>query len=330
MKEDTMPATLRRSAPPASTTSASSASPAQRLQREFAAVRVAFTWFGVRKTLSSEQKAQAAEPFGAEGQFLSAAKKLFDTKHPKFQQLTSVRTRVVGYWKGLSLPYPEPGVRLLRQEEVGRFDDRMAEFHQELAEAVQALDEHYAQLKAAARERLGTLYGEADYPPTLLGLFDVEWSYPSVEPPEYLMRLNPHLYQQERERMAQRFDEAVRLAEEAFTTEFSKLVAHLTERLTAAPDGERKVFRDSAIGNLREFFERFRSLNVRSGADLDRLVEAAQQALAGVDPQAVRDSAGLRQQVSAQLASVQAALDRMLVDQPRRRVLRTKQGEVKA
>lgn len=328
-----MPATLRRTTPPAPATSASSASatsPARRLRREFAAVKVAFTWFGVRKTLSSEQKAQAAEPFGAEGQFLSAGKKLLDTKHPKFQQVTSVRTRVVSYWKGLSLPYPEPGVRLLRQDEVGRFDERMAEFRQELAEAVQALDEHYGQLKAAARERLGSLYSEADYPPSLLGLFDVEWSFPSVEPPEYLMRLNPHVYEQERERMAQRFDEAVRLAEEAFTAEFSRLVAHLTERLTAAPGGERKVFRDSAIGNLREFFERFRSLNVRSSADLDRLVEAAQGALAGVDPQAVRDSEALRRQVSAQLSSVQTALDEMVVDQPRRRILRTRQGEVKA
>jgi hypothetical protein len=329
-----MPATLRgRHAPGAPSpgiTAAAGTTPARRLQREFAAVKVAFTWFGVRKTLSSEQKAQAAEPFGAEGQFLSAGKKLFDTKHPKFQEVTSVRTRVVSYWKGLSLPYPEPGVRLLRQDEVGRFDERMAEFRRELTDAVQALDEHYGQLKAAARDRLGSLYSDADYPPTLLGLFDVEWSYPSVEPPEYLMRLNPHLYQQERERMAQRFDEAVRLAEEAFTAEFSKLVAHLTERLTTAPGGERKVFRDSAIGNLREFFERFRSLNVRSSGDLDRLVEAAQGALAGVDPQAVRESAALRKQVSAQLASVQTVLDQLVVNQPRRRILRTGRGEAKA
>lgn len=42
---------------------ASAASAAQRLRANFAATRVSFTWFGVRKTLSSEQKAQAAEQF---------------------------------------------------------------------------------------------------------------------------------------------------------------------------------------------------------------------------------------------------------------------------
>ena len=54
--------------------------PAQRLQKTMAAARVSFTWLGVRKTLSREQKEQAAESFGAEGQYLSAAKKLLDVR----------------------------------------------------------------------------------------------------------------------------------------------------------------------------------------------------------------------------------------------------------
>src|SRR5688572_190928 len=58
---------------------AADASASQRLRTNFAAARVSFTWFGVRKGLSAEQKTQAAESFGAEGQFISAAKKLLDT-----------------------------------------------------------------------------------------------------------------------------------------------------------------------------------------------------------------------------------------------------------
>src|SRR5689334_4795401 len=51
----------------------------QRLQQRMAAVRLSFTWLGVRKTLTPEQKAQAAEPFGAQHSYLSAGKKLLDT-----------------------------------------------------------------------------------------------------------------------------------------------------------------------------------------------------------------------------------------------------------
>src|SRR5579872_2179967 len=82
----------------------------RRLRAATAAVRLAFTWFGTRKTLTPEQKAQAADTFGAEGNFLSAGKKLIDTKHPAFKTVTGVRGRIVSYWRGISLPYPEPGI----------------------------------------------------------------------------------------------------------------------------------------------------------------------------------------------------------------------------
>ena len=63
------------------------------------------------------------------------------------------------------------------------------------------------------------------------------------------------------------------MAEEAFLAEFGRLVAHLTERITGAgDDGTAKVFRDSAIDNLEDFFARFKQLNVRSNAQLDDLL----------------------------------------------------------
>ena len=122
--------------------------------------------------------------------------------------------------------------------------------------------------------------------------------------------------------MAARFEEAVKLAEQAFTSELAKLIEHLTERLTADPDGQKKVFRDSAVTNLTEFFERFKTLNVRSNVELDHLVETAQQAVQGLRPQDVRDNNQLRQQVATELAAVQSVLDGLLVDAPRRKVLR--------
>lgn len=57
-------------------------SAADRLRTTMAAVKVSLTWFGTRKSLTAEQKAEAAEPFGAEAKFISAGKKLLDTTHP--------------------------------------------------------------------------------------------------------------------------------------------------------------------------------------------------------------------------------------------------------
>ena len=298
------------------------ATPAQRLRTTMAAVRVSIQWFGTRKTLTPAQKSEAADTFGAEGGYLSAGKKLIDTAYPAFKAVTSVRGRIVSLWKAMSLPYPENGIRLIRQDRIDEFNAQMQQLRQELEEAVWRLDEHYSELKSAARERLGRLFNSADYPDRLRDLFGVSWDFPSVEPPDYLQQLNPALYQQECQRVQERFSEAVRLAEEAFCAELAKLVSHLTERLSGQEDGKPKTFRDSAVENLTEFFQRFRELNVRSNEQLDHLVVEAQRVIRGVEPQALRDNTGLRQHVATELSRVQSVLDDLLVDRPRRNILR--------
>ena len=298
-----------------------SVTPSDRLRTTMAAARLSFTWLGVRKSLTSVQKNQAADSFGAEGKFLSAGKKLLDTTHPAFKAVTAIRGRAVAYWKGVSLPYPEAGIRLIRQSSIAEFDQQVAEFRDELDDAVGELDRHYDDLRSVARDRLGDLFDISDYPASLIGTFAIEHDYPSVEPPNYLRQLSPELYEQECRRVQSRFDEAVQLAETAFTEELSKLVEHLSERLSGG-DGRPKVFRDSVVENLTAFFDRFRALNVHSSEQLDDLVSRAQQVLGGVEPQQLRDSGTLRQQLATQLAGVQSSLDGLLVDRPRRNIQR--------
>jgi len=303
-------------------TTEAAVSPAQTLRTTMAAVRVSMSWLGTRKTLTPEQRSQAADTFGAEDRYISAAKRLLDTSHPAFKAVTGVKNRAVGYWKSMSLPYPEGGVRLIRQDRIDEFDARMRDFQGELQEAVRTLDLHYAELKSAARQRLGTLYNAGDYPDSLEGLFSIQHDFPAVEPPDYLRQLNPALYEQECHRVQERFSEAVRLAEDAFVGELAKLVSHLTERLSGTSDGKPKIFRDSAVENLTEFFDRFRQLNVRSNEQLDQLVVDAQNVLQGVRPHQLRDNQWLRQHVATELSAVQSVLDGLLVDRPRRNILR--------
>lgn len=297
-------------------------SPSARLRGTMAAVRLSFTWLGVRKSLNTDQKNQAAESFGAEGKFLSAGKKLLDTSHPAFKAVTAIKGRCQSYWRAVSLPFPEPGIRLIPQPSVEDFERQITAFQEELTDAVQTLDRQYADLKSAARRRLGELFDPGDYPSSLIGLFAIDHDYPSVEPPPYLQQLHPELYAQECQRVQAKFEEAVQLAEQSFTDELAKLVDHLAERLSGTADGKPKVFRDSAITNLTEFFDRFRTLNIRSNEQLDELVNRSRQLLSGVEPQQLRDSGALRQRVAQQLASVQSSLDGLLIDRPRRNLLR--------
>ncbi len=294
----------------------------ERLQSETTAVRLKIRWPGVRKTLSQDQNRQAAGTFDADTKSVSASKKLLDTSHPAFRAVTAVKTTASDYWKSSTLPYTEPGMRLIRRSDVQAFDMHMTSVRVELAEAVERLESHYSELIEQARSRLGDLFDASDYETNLREAFAIEWDYPSCNPPEYLLQVSPQLYYNECSRVQKRFDEAVQLAEQAFADELEQLVNHLAERLSGDDDGSPKVFRDSAVTNLLEFFERFQRLNIRSDDQLDRLVSDARRIIGGVHPQDLRNQASIRKRVASELTRVEASLEGWMTDRPRRSILR--------
>ena len=293
-----------------------------RLKQNFTACRLQFKWLGTSKSLSSEQKSRAAESFGADGASISAGKKLIDVKHDSWKVLTSLKSQATKYWKENSLPYPESGIRLIRQNRIEDFNSTFADIREQLEAGVQRTRRTIRRDQRCRQSSTRFAVRSTDYPSSLADAFAVEWDFPSVDPPDYLRRLTPEVYAEQARRVEQRFDEAVQLAESAFVEEFDRLVNHLAERLAADDDGRPKIFRDSAVANMSEFFGRFRELNIRSNADLDELVDRCEGLMQGVQPQALRDNDGLRRSLSTNLASVQSSLDQLIVDRPRRNIIR--------
>ncbi len=180
-------------------------------------------------------------------------KLILATKNPAYRAVAAVRSEASGYWRNVTLPFPEAGIRLLPQNSLGPLATTMQTYRERLQEAARELSGQYDTMKSEAERRLGTLFNTSDYPTTLDGLFDMEWSVVPIERPQYLVGLHPDVFQQEQARVRERLESAVELAEQAFATELQRLTAHLAERLTGLHDGQPKVFRDSAVDNLWEF-----------------------------------------------------------------------------
>lgn len=301
-------------------------SAAERLRTTMAAVKVAYTWFGVRRALAPQQRSTAAQAFQADRLLLSASKLILDIRDPAYRKVARVRSEASAYWRCVTLPYPEPGIRLLDQNSLGLFASTMAGFRDQLHGAAREFAAAYQQMKDEARRRLGTLFDQADYPATPEGLFDLEVSYPAIEPPRYLVALSPDLYRQEHARVRERFESAIELAEQAFAGELGRLMTHLAERLSGTADGRPRIFRDSAVDNIREFIDRFARLNVRSSPQLDELVAQARAAVAGLAPRDLRSSRSLRESVARDARAIEAAVDLFMADRPRRTILRRGSG----
>jgi hypothetical protein len=299
---------------------------AEHLRQHCAAVRLQLRWWGTSRTLSARQKSDLINDAGVDARFLRASKQIIDRAHPTLKLLTGIRGRITGTWRRLGLPFVEPGVRLIPRPLIPEFEQAMEFYRQELAAGVEELAEVFPGLLEAARDRLGRFFNPEDYPTDVRELFTVAWEYPSIEPPSYLLALDPGLYRRELKRAGERLDQALELAQSALTEEFGRLVEHLAERLTDAAGGRPKTFRDSSLENLLEFFGRFRQAGLRGGEDLDRLVGQAQDLVRGIRPNDLRQSEGLRERIAGDLARVGRQLETLMVDRPRRRIVRTGAG----
>lgn len=301
---------------------------AEQLKATATACRLKITWFGTTRALSHDQIKQAAESFDADQNMLSARKKLINTRTAAWRSVSKIKTHAVGFWKKWTTPYPEPGLRLIRKQDIEFFDATMQQYQNELHEAVKELEQNYFQIRNQAEEDLGSLFNAEDYPPSLQGQFGFTWEFPSVEPPIDLATIAPAIYENEVKKAQVKLQEAITLAEQAFISEFAQLVQHLQERLTT--NGEKKVFRDSAINNMQEFFGRFKKLNINSNADLDKLVQDACVLMEGITPKMLRKSEELKADIAKNLNQVSQQLEGMIIKAPRRKLIMPQDQEVAA
>ena len=298
--------------------------PAETLQLQYAAMRVQFTWMGVRKAVSDQHRDEAADEFGAQAKMLSLSKKLIDTKHEAYRACSKIKREITSEFKRVSLPYPETGIRLVPHKKMDDFDEFMQDAQGRLNQASSRLQDRYAELRDKARNDLGRLFNEDDYPDTIENLFAVQWNVENVNPPDYLLELKPGLYERELQRVRSMFNNAVEMAEEAFVSDMAKLVDGLHERLTDNEDGTPKVFGDGCVDKLKDFIGRFRELSVRSNDDLEKLVNECDQLTRGVTADTFRNIPELRQHVAQKLAEVKEAMESDLVVLPRRKIKRRK------
>jgi hypothetical protein len=298
-------------------------------------VRLQFSKFGVRRALGAEQVARAARVFQADQKLMSAGKQILNSKDPVWLAVTGPIGKARLFWRTMTVPYPVKGIRLLRRDMIPTFDQTLESFARDLAAAKKELEAAYVSLRLEAQNRLGQLFDQADYPETVSEDFTLEWDYPSVEPPDYLKELNPALWEQERQRLENRFAEAAALAENAFAAELQELVSHLVDRMTLDDDGKKKRLNKKAVEGFKEFFERFQSIRVGNNSQLDSVVAEARQVIDGMERlglDVLRGKAGgdeaaaqaasetVRQNVASQMTALREQLDTMLIERPKRQI----------
>lgn len=250
---------------------------------------------------------------GVDPAAIGASKRLFDRKALKAIQGLRSEARDWLYANTVEIL----GRRFATLARLPAIDAKLAEFEERFGPLADAFVADLSALKAATRIALGPLYDESDYPDDPRSKFSFDYHFETFQPAGRAQLVTPELVAREEAK----FRTGVESMTRDLYARLAGVVDHLVERLsTDREDGKPQVFRDTLVGNAREFFDAFRGLDGLNG-EFAQLVSKAEQAIDGVpDAQALRDSAGLRAQVAERLSEVAAVLDGMTIDRPERKL----------
>jgi hypothetical protein len=201
-------------------------------------------------------------------------------------------------------------------------DDEVRDYATKRAALVQILKVAWPRIVAEAETALGVqLFDPRNYPNAdqLDRLFYVKHNWIDYGVPGRLKAIKASIWKDERAKAEADLRNAKDQAITDIRSRALDVVKHIVERLTPSEDGKKKVFRDSMLGNVKEFIELFPVLNTAAGdGALSPLVDKARKALDGVDPRLLRDDELVRQKVTEEFTAIQGVLDGMLTEQTRK------------
>lgn len=233
-------------------------------------------------------------------------------KNPIYKEIGALDGALRAYLRSQALPTRlAGGSYLVPVSLVEKIDAHVSKRATERTALVESLSAVYPEIIADARERLGDLFNEGDFPgpAAFREAFDLETSIAALaDPGSSLSKFSAALYEREsrkaetaRVAMVSEIRDGMRLA-------MFELVSSLTTQLTPSEDGTRRKIMGGAFANIRTFIDEFQARNVSNDGELASLVARARDLLAGVRVDAVRASGTVKAELQRSLSSLGSTL----------------------
>ncbi len=212
------------------------------------------------------------------------------------------------------------GVWLLPVTLIEEVDAEFEKFRSDRAVLVDEFLSVYEQRCTEARQKLGSLFSESDYPPIekVRGSFGLESHYIEFGTPENLKSIKADIFAREREKADQVWTNALEECRKLLRATMLEMVTHIQARLMSDDSGKKKSFHVSMFEKLDGFLTTFANRNIADDAELQGLVSDAQEAMVGVEPSLLRTDDAMRDAVRTKFGELKTKLDTMVVDRPSR------------
>lgn len=225
------------------------------------------------------------------------------------------------YLRKISLPFPIKGCVLVPKKLIPEIQEHLKEIKWHYNSAVEDFLYWYPQTVKDAKESLGALFDECDYPTqeAVKNKFRFQWRYITIGPSVSRV-LPPSIYKEEVKKFQELMEQARSEAITALREEFVDLVTNIADKLQNHDDGRPRRLRDAAVENLKQFLDNFSSRNIFEDAQLSELVEQCRGIITNTNANAIRGNTQVREEVHLQMEKILAGIDASLEDLPRRRL----------
>jgi hypothetical protein len=250
---------------------------------------------------------------------LSVSKEILDSE--AYSRIVSLDNDIRRWVNTYSLPGQifKRGIYAVPATLVEKVESKLLDFAASRTELVNLFINEYPSKIELAKSRLGSLFNPKDYPSkeSMRSSFEFNTRYLSLGVPDNLNSISKDLYDKEKEKARQQWENALKEWQVLLRQEFYSLIEHLREKLDGnRENGKPKIFRDNTIKNINEFLNNFEDKNISGDEYLSKLVSQTREILTGVDADSIRDVPQVKDFVRTGFQAIKDNLDTNMVDKP--------------
>lgn len=218
-----------------------------------------------------------------------------------------------------ALPFPIHSIDLISKESLAGIDENLDQFKKLFWDQVNDFDLIYESAKEEARDFLGDLYNDTDYPINVLQKFRFEWRFLTLDIPGRSTVLPPDIYEREKEKFQVLMEETRTLAISALREEFGQIVHRIADKLNV-DSTQPKIIKPSMFNKLESFLEDFGNRNIFGDDHLVELAKQAKSLISGVSINGIAGNDVMRQKIKNGMNQITESIDSAIEDMPKRKI----------
>jgi hypothetical protein len=209
----------------------------------------------------------------------------------------------------ITLPWDDNGYRVLPGSVYMDHREKMRSLASRFYSSADSLYGQFEELVNQARQRLGGLFRQEDYP--TLGELRSKYSFetkimPLPDAGDFRVTLGDEEKARIKRQITLDVEASLRIGSRELWHRLYEAVEHMSNRLSAykvTDDGVEHPFRDTVVTNLVKLIDVLPKLNVTHDPELDRLADQVRASLL-IDPQELRQSDSVRVETAKRAAEI--------------------------